>query len=111
MKLSHEHHDHMTVIAVQGEISADELSPLKRLLDERLEEDARDFVIDVAEVPFIDSVGLETLLWLQDQVGEKLGQVRLVGVGKDFHKVLEITRLQNDFEAHDDLDSAIRSLR
>ncbi|MAE60599.1 MAG: hypothetical protein CMJ49_04480 [Planctomycetaceae bacterium] len=111
MKVSHESYEDVTVVAVKGEITLDEISPLKQLLDEQLARDARDFVLDLTEVPFIDSAGLESMLWLQDQAGEKLGQVRIVGPDENVRKILEITRLQHDFDAHEDIDSAIKSLR
>ena len=111
MKVTHEIYEDVAVVAIKGEITLDELSPLSQLLDEGLAQDTRDFVLDLTDVPFIDSAGLEALLWLQDQAGEKLGQVRLVGADEHVRKILEITRLQHHFDAHDDVDSAIKSLR
>ncbi len=111
MKLKHENYDEITVMTLSGELNADELQPFRRLVDQQLADKARDFVLDVQEMEFIDSRGLETLLWLQEQADHRLGQVRLVGPNETVRKILEITRLEHHFDSHDDLDSALKSLR
>ena len=70
----------------------------------------RDFVLDLESLDFIDSRGLETLLWLQDKCNEMLGQVRLAGCPDHIYKVLEVTRLNTRFECHPDVDTAVTSL-
>lgn len=111
MKLTHENYDEITVVGLSGDLSADELEPFKRLAEQRLADKARDFVLDVEELEFIDSKGLEMLLWLQEQADQRLGQVRLVAPNDNIRKILEITRLEHHFDSHTDLDSALKSLR
>lgn len=111
MKLKHENYEQVTVISASGDMSVDELQPLRQLVTDRLEADTRDFVIDLSATEFVDSAGLEALLWLQDQVDERLGQVRLVGPQDNVRTILRITRLEHHFDAHDDVESALKSLR
>lgn len=70
----------------------------------------RDFVLDMSSVQFIDSQGLESLLWLQDQCLEKLGQVRLAGCPDNVSTILRITRLNDTLQSHSNIENAIRSL-
>ncbi|QNN24607.1 STAS domain-containing protein [Planctomycetales bacterium ZRK34] len=111
MKLSHEQFDQITVVRLAGELTADDTEPLRRVVNDRLADQTRDFVIDLAETDFVDSRGIETLLWAQEQAGERLGQVRLLNLDDNLRTILRVTRLTNTFETHDSLDSALASLR
>ncbi len=73
MKIAQEDYEQITVVSLKGDMTADELEPLRRVCNDRLGEQARDFVVDLSDVGFVDSQGLETLLWLQDSAGEHLG--------------------------------------
>jgi len=111
MKLKQETYDRVAVISIAGEASVDELEPLRRMLEQRIEQDTRDFVLELGETEFFDSKALELLLWLQEQADERLGQVRLAGPNETIRKILEVTRLEHQFDAHDDVESALKSLR
>ena len=111
MKITHENYDRITVINIEGDVTIDEIEPFRRLITERLDDDARDFVLDLGASDFIDSKAMETLLWLQEQADDRLGQVRLVNPTENVRKILKITRLENHFDAHDDVDTALKSLR
>ena len=111
MKINHENYEHITVMACQGEFTTEQVERFRKCARERMEQDVRDFVLDFSELEFVDSKGLETLIWLQDQVAERLGQVRLACLPENVEKVLEITRLGNRFDSHGDVDAAIKSLR
>jgi anti-sigma B factor antagonist len=111
MKLKHENYDQVTVISAAGDMTVDELEPLRKLVTNRLEADTRDFVIDLSGTEFVDSAGLEAMLWLQEQVDDRLGQVRLVAPQDNVRTILRITRLEHHFDAHDDVESALKSLR
>lgn len=66
-------------------------------------------VIDMAPSPYIDSVGLETLLDIADAM-DKCGQtLRLAGVSQTVREVMDLTGLINRFEYHDDANLAVRS--
>ena len=65
----------------------------RKQIDERLQRKVRFFVIDLEQTNFIDSKGLESLLWVQQQCDENLGQVRLVAKPDDTcRKILQVTR-------------------
>ncbi|XAM01094.1 STAS domain-containing protein [Phycisphaeraceae bacterium D3-23] len=110
MKITYEDRGPVTVFSVTGDLSIDDADRFRREAMQRLDEDIRDFVLDFEGLEFIDSRGLETLLWLQDRCAELLGQVRIASCPDHVNKVLEITRLSARFECHDNIDRAIKSL-
>ena len=111
MKLTHENYDRTTVIGLGGEVTIESIDTFRKLVTERLEDDARDFVVDLTQTDFLDSSALESLLWVQEQADEKLGQVRLAGANEAVQKIMEITRLDKHFDRHDSVDAALKSLR
>jgi anti-sigma B factor antagonist len=111
MKLTFEDHEQMTVMALAGDLAAEDSDRLRKVATERFEHRVRDFVLDLSALEFVDSKGLETLLWLQEQATERLGQVRLAACQQNVAKILEITRLTGRFDCHSEIESAIKSLR
>lgn len=111
MKLKHEKYDRIAVISIAGEANIDELEPLRRLLQNQIDSEIRDFVLDMSETEFVDSKALELMLWLQEQADEQLGQVRLASPNETIRKILQVTRLEHHFDAHDDVEAALKSLR
>ncbi|MEM9420084.1 MAG: STAS domain-containing protein [Planctomycetota bacterium] len=110
MKLSHDDQHELTVLTLQGELASDETDRFRRAALERIDARIRDFVLDLNGLEGIDSQGLESLLWLQEQCDERLGQVRLAGCQEHVSTVLKMTRLDNRFECCEDVESAIESL-
>ena len=70
----------------------------------------RDIVLNLEAVGFVDSAALEYLLDLQEQLAERLGQVKLVGLDGNVTKIFEVTRLDNAFERFEDVSEAVKSM-
>lgn len=67
------------------------------------------FVVDMSAVPFVDSIGLETLLDLTDLLGNSGKVLKLCGTNKTVRQVLEITEIDSLFDHFEDVNSAVRS--
>lgn len=112
MKMHTEEYEELCVITLKGDVAGNETDKLRNETLSRMKDDrVRDFVIDCAEVDFVDSEGLETFLWMQERCAEKLGQVRLAAPRENLSTILNITRLSNRFDAHESIDAAVKSLR
>lgn len=110
MKIAHEDQKELTVLTLKGELTNDEPDRFRRVAIERLDARVRDFVLDLEGLDGVDSQGLESLLWLQEQCDERLGQVRLAGCPPHVEDVLRMTRLDGRFQCHGDVETAIQSL-
>lgn len=110
MKISYKDNGPITVFSIDGDLSVDEADRFRREALQRLGHDIRDFVLDLESLDFIDSRGLESLLWLQEKCNDLLGQVRLAGCPAHIFKVLETTRLKTRFDCHPDVETAVQSL-
>ncbi len=110
MKMRCDDNERMSVLSIRGEITADDVDSLRKVVIERMEKKICDIVLDLRETEFIDSKGLETLLWMQEETVAQLGQVRLAACQETIQKILEITRLAGRFVCCRDVEEAIKSL-
>ena len=111
MKLSHQDYEHVTVLTLSGDYTADDTEHFRRAVGERRAAGVRDVLLDCENLEFIDSAGLESWLRLQESLGEAGGQVRLVRPDESVRRILQITGLDLAFETHLTIESAVRSLR
>jgi anti-anti-sigma factor len=66
-------------------------------------------VLDLEGTELIDSAGLELLLDLQDALRDRGGELKIATSNHVNRKILEITRLDREFEVFDAVIDAVRS--
>jgi anti-anti-sigma factor len=112
MSLKAEDYSSVCVIALDTDLAADASAEVRKAVEERIEHRRIvDFVVDFEKADFIDSEGLETLLWLKRRCEDLFGQIKLINLDDNCRKILEITRLEHRFECHGDLAGALKTLR
>ena len=112
MAVKSEDYSNVCVINLDGDVTAEACQQVRATVEARVEQRRIvDFVIDFEKVDFIDSEGLETLLWLKRRSEDLFGQIKLVNLKENVHKILEITRLEHRFECHADLAGALKTMR
>ena len=112
MPIKCEDYGNVCVIAPGSDVTGEVPQEVRRAVEERVENRrVVDFVVDFERVDFIDSEGLETLLWLKRKCEDLFGQVKLVNLDDNCRKILEITRLEHRFECHGDLAGALKTMR
>ena len=112
MDITAESYGHAVVLNLKGELSEDSLSVFQREVHHQLSgKDVVDLVLNLEKVPFVDSLVLEYLLDLQEKLSGKFGQVRLLKADENVRKILEITRLESEFELYDDIAEAVKAVQ
>jgi len=84
---------------------------VKKPFDERIGNKMRFFVLDLQNTTFVDSKGLELLLWMQEQCDERMGQLRLCNPDENCRKILNVTRLEGRFDIFSDVSEAVKTMR
>ena len=83
---------------------------LDRSLHERvnslLDEGLRDFILELADVSYIDSFGLGQLVVIWTSIQNRRGRVRLLRPSERVRTLLHITKLDMVFEIHTNQSSA-----
>ncbi len=112
MNIQVESYGHTVTLILEGELTADSLEAFRQAVDHQLKgKEVVDLMLNLQKVSTLDSVALEYLLDLQEQLAERLGQVRLVAPDEAIRKILEITRLDKNFEIFEDATEAMKVLQ
>ena len=109
MKIKTQDYNDVTVVELQGELDGDSIKMLRKNITDIVARQRSGIVLDMSEMGFIDSEGLEQLLWVRDYCSENNCQLRLAGLDENCAKILEITRLENEFDRYTELAEAVKS--
>jgi anti-sigma B factor antagonist len=109
MKVKTQDYDDVTVVELQGELDSDAAELLQNNITNIVKTQKTGIVLDMSNIGFIDSKGLEQLLWARDYCNENNCQLRLAGLDENCLKILEVTRLENEFDHYAELAEAVKS--
>lgn len=109
MRIQSQDYNDVTVIELQGEVDSEIVEPLRTMIVETIATQKTGIVLNMNDVSFLDSRGLELLLWVRDYCRQNKTQLRLAGLDENCEKILEITRLQDEFDRHAELAEAVKS--
>lgn len=98
------------VVTVTGELDVYTAPDLRTALTDVAREGAMDVVVDLLNVPFVDSVGLGVLVESSKRLKAKGGVVRIVCDDRRIARILEITGLDRVLVLHSTLRDALESL-
>jgi anti-anti-sigma factor len=109
MRINVQKYNAVTVVELQGEIDGELADGLKDAVTQIVAERGTGIVLNMNDVSFINGQGLELLLWVRDYCRRHKVQLRLAGLDENCEKILEITRLANEFDRHTELAEAVKS--
>lgn len=95
--------DQRTVVHVAGEIDVYTAPSLRRYLDDQIQRGARELVVDLSAVTFLDSTGLGVLVGRLRVIRGQSGSLLIVGARDRVLKVFTITGLDTVFPMADTL--------
>ncbi len=104
-----EKRENFTLVKLTGEIDVSVAPKLRSLLKELIEGGQENLVIDLTEVPFIDSSGLGILVIAFKLAKAKNGAIKFVGARPEVMKVIRLTRLDRHFQLYESLEQAEKS--
>ena len=110
MNITSETHLAATVLTITGELTVEEADRFQRDVRENVEQFNSNTIIDCSGLGLIDSVGLESLLWLSDELNRKGFKLNFVAVPEAVERVFELTRLDRVFSTHETVEAAARSV-
>jgi anti-sigma B factor antagonist len=100
------------MLNLKGEITEDGLGALIQAINSHLQEEGvSDVVLNLEEVPYIDSVSLEYLWDLRDHLQEADRHLRLVSPDENVQKIFEITRLDGKFDVFPNVGEVLKTFQ
>ena len=101
---------HVTILNIVGRLTIDEAAQhLKNDIEGLISRNRVHVVLNLAQVPYIDSGGLGQLVASYGSVKKAGGAMKLLNVNSRNHDLLSITRLVTVFESFDSEAEAVRS--
>jgi anti-anti-sigma factor len=98
------------VVTPHGRVDAFSSPELRERLDQLLADGANMFVIDLSDVPFLDSAGMAVLVSGLKRARHANGDVKLVWPKEEAaRRILRLTRFDRVFSMADSVDAAISS--
>ena len=100
----------VTVLQLVGRVTlGEESNQLRTRLKDILSQGKKRLVLDLAEVSYIDSAGLGTLVAGFTSAQNQGANLKLANLTKRFHEQLNITKLVTVFDIYDSVDGAVKS--
>jgi len=109
MKVKIQDYNDVTVVELQGELDGDFAELFQGTITDIITKRKAGVVLDMSGVGFIDGEGLEQLLWARDYCNQNKRELRLAGLDENCMRILEITRLEKEFDHHAELAEAVKS--
>jgi anti-sigma B factor antagonist len=99
------------VITLDGTLNARSADQVKEAFREAAGEGIRQVILDLGNVPFIDSSGLAALVSGLKTLNEMKGSLRLASLQSQADLLFKLTMFDKVFEIFEDIDSAIESFK
>ena len=101
----------VSVVRVVGEIDIYTAPTFKSAVHKAIDSGARNLVVDLTDVSYMDSSGFGTLLGATKRVRPKGGTISLVGCSEAIERMLRITRLDTIFGVFPTTNDAVSALK
>jgi anti-sigma B factor antagonist len=111
MEISTRYRDNVAILDITGEIIGDARLELNKAIQEQIDSDRDGLILNLEEVPMMDSVGLGMLIGAYTSFTKKDRKMVLLNVGRSIRYLLVITKLESILEKFDDEDEALESCK
>jgi anti-sigma B factor antagonist len=99
----------MTVLSTEPALTRAEDEVFRRIAAEQIRAGGRWFVLDLSRVGYLDSQGLEALLWFQEQVEAAQGVTTVAGLKGHARRIFEMVRFDKKFDVFENVHEAVKS--
>jgi anti-anti-sigma factor len=99
--------DGVTVIRLNGALDARSVNGFRDQLSTLISAGASRFVVDGAQLRFVDSMGLGALLYLRRFAKQAKGEVRIASAGRELIGLLDLSGLRTIFDVCPDVPAAL----
>ena len=110
LKMTYREVDGVSVVALDGRIVlGEESNALREKVKSLIAEGKKKIVLNMANVTFIDSAGLGTLVAAHHSAKSQGAALKLAHLGAKFQEVLQITKLLTVFDVYNSEAEAVAS--
>jgi len=110
MKIDVHRLGNVSVLSPRGAIAQDDVDDFSRMVDETWHKTNGRLVIDLSQVPYLDSRGVEVLWDLADRQRQTGQTARVAAVPELCREILELADVASELDLYDTAESAVKSL-
>ena len=110
MEISARYRDNVAILDISGEIIGEARFDLNKAIQEEIEANRDGLILNLEEVPMMDSVGLGMIIGTYTAINRKGGDLALLHVGRSVRYLLVMTKLDQIFHKYDDEDEAVEGI-
>jgi anti-anti-sigma factor len=108
VEIARRSHDGVTVLSVTGQLMTEQdADNFHEAVEAAISAGDARIVVDLGGVPWINSVGLGSILAANHAVDAAGGALRLCCLSSQLRSILAVTRLDSILNSHDDLRGAV----
>ncbi len=111
MQINERTEDNIPIVSIVGDIDLESSPKLRAFLKPKSSQKTPRLLLDFAQVTYIDSSGLATLIEYFQAVQGFGGKLALSSLTPRVKNVFEIVRLEQIFSLHPDIPSALAALK
>ena len=112
LKMTDREVDGVSVVELDGRIVlGEESTSFREKLKSLIAEGKMKIVLNMAEIKYIDSSGLGTMVAAHLSAKNRGASVRVCHLGLKFHEILQMTKLLTVFDVYDTEAAAVRSFQ
>jgi anti-sigma B factor antagonist len=100
----------VNVVSLNGALNARSAEDAKQTFRDLVEQGTAQVIVDLENVPFIDSSGLAALVSGLKTLGGEAANLKLASPQSQARLLFELTMFDRVFEIHDSVDDALNSL-
>jgi len=100
----------VTVVSPRGAIAQDEVDDFAATVENVRQKTNGRMVIELSQVPYFDSQGIEVMWDLADQQRETGQAMRVAAIPELCREIFELTQITEHLDLYDSPESAVRSL-
>lgn len=109
MRIKEQHHGAVLLLRPDGPLAGDDAAAFLRTASAAAARSHGRVALDAAEVSYVDSAGLESLLDLSERLAETGQGLKMFGVNETLREVFALTEVGGFFECYADANDAVRS--
>jgi anti-anti-sigma factor len=109
MEIKEQKQGAVTILRPRGPLAQDNAEAMKTRALEAIKRDFGRVVIDGSEISYVDSIGLEALQDVNDEMASSGRSLKLCALNETVREVLDLTDLAPQLDLYEDTNTAVRS--
>ncbi len=99
-----------TIFAPKESLTYENCEELEAMFNDSLDQHKTEIILDFKAVSFLDSEALELLVRIHEELRNRGGVLKIIGIDAVCRDILNATRLINVFQVYEDIHKAIKDV-